>query len=212
MRHGHLTISHNHYLDTPRKLGPFKVGSDARALQICFWCRIVTWIDSHLTKESAMFANGRPCQKRSGDVDAKQRLQHFAYLSHLIVGLEPQIGAGRAAAADHQRRQTSRLYRQRHEEAITPPLAPPPTRRRVLAVVGRVAFIYCLACPEGPTHPGGRRLLSHGCGGGGGNVVDACAHRCCVICGASNNLNGLNGTPLSGLNSCLMGCSMEKTI
>ena len=135
---------------------------------------------------------------------------HFAYLSHLIVGLEPQIGAGRAAA-DHQRRQTSRLYRRRHEEAITPPLAPP-TRRRVLAVVGRVAFIYCLACPEGPTHPAGRRLLSHGCGGGG-NVVDACAlHRCCVICGASNNLNGLNGTPLSGLNSCLMGCSMEKTI
>ena len=44
--------------------------------------------------------------------------------------------------------------RQRHEEAITPPLAPP-TRRRVLAVVGRVAFTYCLACPGGRrTRPG----------------------------------------------------------
>ena len=55
VRHGHLTISHNHYLDTPRKLGPLKVGSDARAraLQICFWCRIVTWTYKHVTKEPA---------------------------------------------------------------------------------------------------------------------------------------------------------------
>ena len=45
-----------------------------------------------------LFTNGSQCQQpRLGDAKAGNICNTFAYLHHLIVGLEPQIGAGRAA-------------------------------------------------------------------------------------------------------------------